>query len=160
MLAKIDIMVRLYAAEEGLPVGSRGPFAGNSLEELAKDGDTRIPTDKITYLPSGQRGPNATDGNLLRLRKNHPTMHARVVKGEITLRKAMAEIRGDSDINRDPVDRAMMYIKNVLIVSRSRSNATGIPVTGTSAILRRGQHGSDPCFQSIGMAILYLSNPP
>lgn len=83
VLAKIEQMVRLYAAEEGKALGS---FDGNSLERLAKDGV--CPDTRITYLPSRQTSDDGHDGHIVRFRKNRPDLYKRLVSGEMTMIEA------------------------------------------------------------------------
>lgn len=88
VLAKVEEMVKLTIKQEG---GTVRALDGNSLEDLAKTVDNVVHGDqKITYLPSRQK---ATDGALLRLRKNHPDRFQQVIRGETTARKAMTEAR-------------------------------------------------------------------
>jgi hypothetical protein len=77
----------------------------NSLKQLAK-----IPPhtgeQKISYLPS----ENTADGNLLRLRKNHPDLYRRVTAGQIKLRNAIDEA---GIARRDPVAAAIAHLKRM-----------------------------------------------
>src|SRR5262245_65459442 len=80
VLAKIEQMVRLYAAEEGKALGS---FDGNSLERLAKDGV--CPDTRITYLPSRQTSDDGNDGHIVRFRTYRTDLVQRMISGEIML---------------------------------------------------------------------------
>jgi hypothetical protein len=109
VLGEVEKAVKVSIKEEGAKVRD---CRGNSLENLGK-ASTDLLTKKITYLPSGNTD---IDGHLIRLRKNAPDIYRRVVSGEITVREGVREAgmqRADSDINRDPVDRAIMYIQRM-----------------------------------------------
>lgn len=84
VLAKVEEMVRVEAAKDGVNIRS---FGGNSLEMLAKNVDHAV-HDKITYLPSQQKHD---DGHLIRLRKNKPDIFKRVIRREITMIEARKE---------------------------------------------------------------------
>jgi hypothetical protein len=109
VLAEVEKAVKISVREEGWKVRD---LSGNSLENLGKAcADPR--TQKITYLPSRNRD---IDGHLIRLRRNAPNVYRRVISGQITVREGVREAgmqRKDSDINRDPVDRAIMYIQRM-----------------------------------------------
>lgn len=97
VLAKVEEMVRVQAAEDGASIKS---FGGNSLEMLAKNVDNVVHAGKITYLPSQQK---ALDGYLVRMRKNKPDVFRRVVAGELSMADARRAARmrvGPTDINR------------------------------------------------------------
>lgn len=117
---KVEEMVRRMAKEEGLQLGSRGPFAGNSLEGLAKNGDHVVPgTARITYLPSQQKHD---DGHLLRLRKNHPETYRRVLAGELTPRQGMLTARkADGErVNHD--NRPLRVRSDFLLLSEGEKD--------------------------------------
>jgi len=110
VLEQVEQMVRVTAKEEGTKVRE---LDGNSLESLGKEWAHGHTNEKITYLPSRN---SKLDGNLMRLRKNAPEVYERVTSGDMSIREGLREAgmqRKDSDINRDPVDRAIMYIKRM-----------------------------------------------
>jgi hypothetical protein len=116
VLDLVEKSVKIQAKAEGKKISH---FDGNSLETLAKKGTDQSPDQKITYLPSKNKND---DGNLLRLRK-HKALYTRVVAGKIGIRDALREAgvrRQDSDVNRDPVDRAIMYVKRMKAVDIKR----------------------------------------
>ena len=78
VLARVESMVRVQAAKDGVNIRS---FGGSSLEMLAKNVDQRVHADKITYLPSQHKHE---DGHLIRLRKNKPELFRKVISGELT----------------------------------------------------------------------------
>jgi len=81
ILAKVEQMVKQIPISER---GSIASFNGNSLEGLAKN-CAGLHNEKITYLPSRQRGD---DGHLIRLRKNKPEVFRKVITGEMTMVEA------------------------------------------------------------------------
>ena len=86
VLLKVEEHVRIDARKQGIPVSS---LRGNSLRTLATRHD--FGDSGICYLPTGQSGAGAGDGNLVRLRKSRPELFERVVAGEITLPAARRE---------------------------------------------------------------------
>jgi hypothetical protein len=109
VLAKVETLVRLYAAEEGKSIRS---FGGNSLEALAKVGEDI--SSRITYLPSRQGG-TGTDCHLMRLRKK-PDVFKRVLSGELS----MVEARRSAGIPVKPTDttRAKSLVRNMTAKER------------------------------------------
>jgi hypothetical protein len=101
VLEEVEAAVKTKAVADGTPLRH---FHSNSLKQLAKLAPSR--GERISYLPS----ENHTDGNLLRLRKNHPDLYGRVVAGKIKLRDAMREAGVE---RRDPVPIAISYVKRM-----------------------------------------------
>jgi hypothetical protein len=83
VLAEVEAATRRRAKRECLPIRC---FRGASLRKLARTPSPDGPG--IRYLPSGQMGPSATDGNLVRLQRARPEVFARVVAGEVPLVEA------------------------------------------------------------------------
>jgi hypothetical protein len=83
VLLKVEEHVRVDARTQRIPVSS---LRGNSLRTLATRHD--FGDASICYLPTGQSGHGAGDGNLVRLRKSRPELFERVVAGEISLPEA------------------------------------------------------------------------
>jgi hypothetical protein len=86
VLLKVDELVRVDLRKKHIPVSA---LRGNSLRSLATRND--FADEKICYLPSGQSGGGAGDGNLVRLKKSRPDLWNRVVGGEMTLPAARRE---------------------------------------------------------------------
>lgn len=105
ILAGVEEVVRLKISTDGSRVRDRD---GNSLEELGKVTDT-CPTDQITYLPSGARHGDRT---ILRLRRDNPRSLGAIASGKTTF-AGITQPRRDSDIHRDPVNRAIMYVRRM-----------------------------------------------
>jgi hypothetical protein len=84
VLQEVEKCVRVYAREEGVKLKE---FRSNSLETLAKSADDS--RQKITYLPSYAR------------------------HNDYRLVRQQGSRRPDSDVNRDPVARAIMYVKRM-----------------------------------------------
>jgi hypothetical protein len=108
VLARIEDMVRIEAKASGLTIGS---FGGNSLETLAKNDHSPMDEGKITYLPSGQFGGGA-DGVLIRLRRNRPELHKRVVSGGLSLVDARREARM-AGVPPTGIGRAKSLVRNM-----------------------------------------------
>jgi hypothetical protein len=83
VLEQCEALVRVKARKRGIPVST---FRGNSLRTLATRHD--FGDASICYLPTGQSGYGAGDGNLVRLRKKQPALFERVVAGEMSLTEA------------------------------------------------------------------------
>lgn len=114
VLAKVEILVKAIAKEEGKTVRS---FTGNSLEMLAKSGvDT---STRITYMPSREVGSNALDGNLIRLRKNKPEIFKQVTSGELTIREAR-RAAGLVEAKQTNIGRAESAIRNMTKAERKQ----------------------------------------
>jgi hypothetical protein len=86
VLLQVEENVRIDARKQGIPVSA---LRGNSLRTLATRND--FADSAICYLPTGQSGAGASDGNLVRLRKKAPELFERVVAGEISLPAARRE---------------------------------------------------------------------
>jgi hypothetical protein len=109
VLEEVERTVKVQAITEGKKLRE---FDGNSLETLGKFA-TDQSQSKITYLPSGNKN---LDGNLIRLKASAKETYRKVLAGQISLREGVREAglhRQDSDVNRDPVDRAIMYVKRM-----------------------------------------------
>jgi hypothetical protein len=110
VLEEVERAVKVQARAEGKKIRD---FNGNSLETLGKMLTEQSTQGKITYLPSMNKN---VDGQLMRLRKGSPESYRKVISGELSVREAIREAgmqRKDSDINRDPVERAIMYINRM-----------------------------------------------
>jgi len=83
VLVQVEAYVRVQARKQGISVST---LRGNSLRTLATRND--FGDASICYLPTGQSGHGAGDGNLVRLRKSRPELFDRVVAGEISLPEA------------------------------------------------------------------------
>jgi len=80
ILVQVEAIVRRQARKQGVPLKA---LRGNSLRTLAtRNNYSDAP---VSYLPSGQSGAGAADGNLLRLKRSHSQLCERVIRGELTL---------------------------------------------------------------------------
>jgi hypothetical protein len=110
-IQRVEKMVHVQIKAEGGKIRS---VNGNSLEALAKTCCHGNTDTKITYLPS--RAQRSDDGHLIRLQRIDAALYKRVVAGKVLLREAVKTAglrRADSDANRDPVERASMYIRRM-----------------------------------------------
>jgi hypothetical protein len=110
VLEEVERAVKAIAKAEGLKIRD---FNSNSLETLGKISVGQHTSSRITYLPSGNRN---VDGNLVRLRRAAPETYRKVLAGQISIREGVRQAgmqRKDSDVHRDPVDRAIMYVKRM-----------------------------------------------
>jgi hypothetical protein len=86
ILLLLETDIRAELRKKHIPVSA---LRGNSLKSLATRND--FANAPVAYLPSGQGGIGAGDGNLVRLAKSHPKLFERVCDGELTLPAARRE---------------------------------------------------------------------
>jgi hypothetical protein len=110
-IQRVEKMVHVQIKAEGGKIRS---VNGNSLDQLAKTCVHAHTDTKITYLPSRSNG--GVDGHIIRLQRKDAALYKRVLSGKVPLREAVKAAglrRADSDANRDPVERASMYIRRM-----------------------------------------------